>query len=238
MPSTAETLNIQTVLLKSNELDLSAWIFERHAMMVFIEKGRNVPQKVISNIKKYKTVLLNLGIEESTLGLVWKLNCDIKKQPKSAQKCLRYYYDECKTAEKYLGDTVIKDTAVFASGEEIAEDCLTSFKKFIGQKGTAVVFTWHQTANEWQWIDTDLLKVEFKRFKKLVKDGKLHTQSVNNTVKELNGQKWYPLVIQRTCENTDICIGSVKLFKFFVSGLVYWFSKEINRNNMFEYLQR
>jgi hypothetical protein len=167
------------------------------------------------------------------------LNCDIKKQPTSTQKVLKRDYDEYRTAEKYLGDTVIKNTTVLTSEGEIAEDCITSFKKFIGFKKSAKAFTWHQTANEWQWCDDDLLKSEFKRFKKLVKAGKLHTQSANNIVEELNGQKWYSLVIQHT-DGIDryMCIGSFKLFNFFVSGLVYWFSRENNRDAMFEYLQR
>lgn len=239
MVSTAKPSNMQTVLLKSNELDLQSWLLERYVMALFIEKGRHVPKKVISNIKEQKTILLNCGIKESTLGMVWELNCDIKKQPTSAQKGVRERYDAYRTAEKYLGDTVINDTAVWTPEGKIAEDCIDSFKQFIGEKGSAKAFTWHQTANEWQWVDDDFLNDQFKTFKKLVKAGKLHTKSVNNTVHELNGRKWYSLVIQPT-DDTDgenMCIGSLKLFKYFVSGFVYWFSRETNRDAMFKYLQ-
>ena len=71
---------------------------------------------------------------------------------------------------------------------------------------------------------------------RLVKEGQLYTQSGNNTVKTLNGKKWYSLVVQHK-DGGSLCVGSLKLFRYHVNGLVYWFSNEANRDAIFKYLK-
>ena len=233
--SRKELNRIQQNLLKENIDRLTDWIFERMIMTMFIKKGKTVPKLLIAKIKELSTELLNLGITESSLGLTWKLNSN-KSYTTEAHQAFKEGYNEYKKSQKYFGDTIVKETTVLTPAGEMGKNCVSQFNRFVGQKGSAKAFTWHQQLEEWNWCDDEDLKDQFKLYYRLVKEGRLYTQSGNNIVKELNGKKWYSLVVQHT-DGGNVCVGSIKLFKYHVSGLVYWFSNESNRDVMFKYLK-
>ena len=89
------------------------------------------------------------------------------------------------------------------------------------------------------WVDPIQFKDEMKRYKNFIRDGRLVVKEYNNQEKKINNVSWYSLVIQNTKEEqNDICIGSLKLFRFMVSGFVYWFSSKTNRDNIYKWLNK
>jgi hypothetical protein len=78
-----------------------------------------------------------------------------------------------------------------------------------------------------------------KRYRTFIKQHELVIQECNKGEGEINGKSWYCFVIQHKDENVNnICVGSMKLFRYMVSGYVYWFPNKSNRDSMFKWLSR
>jgi hypothetical protein len=190
-----------------------------------------VPPKVIKNLKDAKEKLPKTFNTEELI----KLN----ENNKELLSYVKREFKEYKREYKYIGDTELEDVMCFSLDGEMGNDVVSSFPEFIKQKDKAVCFSYHQKLGQLMWVDPIQFKDEMKRYKNFIRDGRLVVKEYNNQEKKINNVSWYSLVIQNTKEEqNDICIGSLKLFRFMVSGFVYWFSSKTNRDNIYKWLNK
>jgi hypothetical protein len=200
-------------------------------MKRFLDKKMKVPPKVIKNLKDAKEKLPKTFNTEELI----KLN----ENNKELLSYVKREFKEYKREYKYIGDTELEDVMCFSLDGEMGNDVVSSFPEFIKQKDKAVCFSYHQKLGQLMWVDPIQFKDEMKRYKNFIRDGRLVVKEYNNQEKKINNVSWYSLVIQNTKEEqNDICIGSLKLFRFMVSGFVYWFSSKTNRDNIYKWLNK
>jgi len=197
----------------------------------FLDKKLKVPPKVIKNLKDAKEKLPKMFNPEELI----KLNENNKKFLTQVKKRFKEY----KREYKYIGDTELKDMCCFSPDGEMGKDVVSSFPEFIKQKDKGVCFSYHQQLGQLTWLDPKPFRDEMKRYKNFIREGRLLIRECNNQEKKINNVSWYSLVIQNTKdEQNEMCIGSLKLFGFAVSGFVYWFSSKTNRDNMYKWLNK
>lgn len=207
------------------------FILFHFVMKRFLDKKMKVPPKVIKNLKDAKEKLPKTFNTEELI----KLN----ENNKELLSYVKREFKEYKREYKYIGDTELKDVMCFSLDGEMGNDVVSSFPEFIKQKDKAVCFSYHQQLDQLMWVDPIQFKEQMKIFKNFIREGKLVIREYNNQEKKINNVSWYSLVVQNTKEeHNQICIGSLKLFRFMVSGFVYWFSSKTNRDNMYKWLNK
>jgi hypothetical protein len=216
---------------------IQSYELNKNVMKKFIEKKKKIPSYLIKETNELKKKLKLLGLNEGDY------NVRIENQ-KGLDKRTKELYKEYKKVEKYMGDkelekscntTIYTDTGKIEMGNDINKEYLDIIKS--KQKG--ICFTWHHSTNEWQWVDKDMMNTQFTKYKNLIKKGTIVCKDYNLPEKELLGKKWYGLVINGNSENPiNMDVGSIRLFRYFVSGFVYWFPNKENRDKMFEWINK
>jgi len=215
---------------------IQSYELNKNVMKKFIEKKKTIPSYLIKETNELKNKLKLLGVLDN-------YNIQIIDN-KGLDKRTKELYKEYKKVEKYMGDkelektcntTIYNDTGKIEMDNDINKEYLDIIKS----KEKGICFTWHHSSNEWQWVDKDMVYKQFKIYKDLIKKGTIVCKDYNLPTKELLGKKWYGLVINGNSENPiNMDVGSIRLFKYFVSGMVYWFSKKENRDSMFEWINK
>ena len=215
-------------------------LIDYKVMKMFFTNEIKAPAMLMEKIKKidikdrlfFDTIELNL----------FALKIEVNDEMMSIQQAIEKEYKRYKKMTKYMSDDFEKRDINFFYGNdsrasEIKKpDCsLATFKKFLLVKDGAPCFTWIHHLREFAWIDKAMINPQFKKFKQAFKEGKAKVLEGNNTTQTLDKKEWYSLVITPTHE-CDICLGSMNLFSFYVSGYVYWFNIKENRDSMYKYL--
>jgi hypothetical protein len=79
----------------------------------------------------------------------------------------------------------------------------------------------------------------FKESKNRIKAGKMRCVEENNKTHTLGSTKYYSMCFQDTSlENNIEDAGAIHVFRYFVSGSVYFFNNKKNRDKMFEYVNK
>jgi hypothetical protein len=117
-----------------------------------------------------------------------------------------------------------------------------SFPLFMADRQGDKVMTFHQQIGAWVWLNELEYKTEMKRFKNLMKKGRLNIEEENNLTYEYEGVKWYSLVFNLYDENGEeqdcMDIGSMDKFGVMVDGFSYYFINKADRDNIYKHLTK
>lgn len=138
----------------------------------------------------------------------------------------------------YTGDTSIFSNIRILNLSENHKDSRQYFNSFLSQREGDKIFTYNHTIKEWNWVSQLGYQIQFKDFRKYIKNGKLQCLPVNNKEHTLRKTKWYSLCIQSSNSEQciQICYGSVEIFSYCIPGFVYYFKHVKDRDNAFKYL--
>jgi hypothetical protein len=224
-------------IINKNIQTIQEYELKKEIMKKFIEKKKKIPFYLIKETNELKKKLKLLGIKEGDYTIRME-------NQKGFDNRVKEEYKEYKKVEKYIGDKKLDKACHYIihnqdTGEtkEFNEDINKEYLDIIKSKKKGVCFTWHHTHHGWAWVDKDIMNKQFKMYKKLIKKGTILCQDCNLPTKELLGKKWYGLVINGNDENPiNMDVGSIRLFSYFVNGLVYWFPIKENRDKMFNWI--
>lgn len=104
----------------------------------------------------------------------------------------------------------------------------------LSQQRNAIGFCWNARANDFSWLGSGDIYQQFRQFKKM----KCYVDKENNVIyTDINNKVWYGLTIQHdSVESLDV--GALAIAGVMVSGYVYWFANEKNRDAMFGYINK
>ena len=100
-------------------------------------------------------------------------------------------------------------------------------------------FFYHQGVKDFGWGNNDELKAQMKIWRKQRKDGLIEMLECNNHTKQIQGKDWYILVLQTTREKEMTFDPTGFGFDdgvFLVSGFIYLFKHEQNRDATYKYV--
>ena len=104
----------------------------------------------------------------------------------------------------------------------------------IKHKKNEICFCWNSRVNDFNWLTSKDVRTEFKSFKKQ----RCFADKENNAeFTDKDGCVWYGLTIQVN-NDMPLDVGALAVAGLMVSGHVYWFSNELNRNAMFQYINK
>ena len=154
-------------------------------------------------------------------------------------------YNGYKKISKYISDDVDRPDINFwrrdkGESQVTKINCgLETFRGFLTEKQGASAWTWHHSLGGFTWLDKPEFNTECKRFRKLIKEGKLIIHEYNNNTCKLGDAEWHCFVIQSTNEDANpMCPASLNLFGMGVDGFVYWFNKKTNRDTVYKFLTK
>jgi hypothetical protein len=101
---------------------------------------------------------------------------------------------------------------------------------------TALTFNHHQ--KDFGLLNMDETKEQMKLWRTWIKEGKIEIIAHNNKTKDINGKKWYCLVVNPKPNNANFDPFGVMVLGELVNGFIYAFDKEVNRNAAFNYANR
>lgn len=222
------------------ETNLRMFMITYGAKLKWQEKKKtDIPQLMKDDLKKYgkyvkdKIVVENEDFAKMYLQEMINVNPPL---PEIINDCYKEYVDSYKLAGNQ-DDIKTKFTVITPDGEI---DSIKSFSKFMKNRDGDKIFTYNQQCNEWHWLNFDTYKKQFKMYKGLLKNKKIVVKEENNNEHEFNGNVWYSLAVQVINDKGDIrpgfCIGSIQLFKYMISGYVYYFKNKTDRDNAYKYL--
>lgn len=100
-----------------------------------------------------------------------------------------------------------------------------------------ICFFWHFNTEVVGYNNSEIMRGDLKTWKQLQKQGMLTVLEANNRTFEINGKKYYALVVQDTDMDKNPPIDPLAFgLGFVVSGLVYFFKNKKNRDVIVEYL--
>ena len=110
------------------------------------------------------------------------------------------------------------------------------------QKDDSVIFFHHQTFHKHKMLsvmNNKELKVQAKMWRKHRKSGLIQIQDYNNETYEVDGKKYYTLVVQPTdLDDAQIDPLGLLTIGLMVSGYVYVFKTKTNRDIIFDYVNK
>ena len=102
-----------------------------------------------------------------------------------------------------------------------------------------ICFFWHVNTEVVGYNNSEIMRDNLKTWKQQKKQGILKIQEANNRTFEINGKKYYALVVQDTDMEKNPPIDPLAFgLGFHVSGLVYFFKNKKNRDAIVEYLNK
>ena len=116
---------------------------------------------------------------------------------------------------------------------------LKSIRKYWNNKGLkqqkdGICFCWNSRFKDFTWLNSKDVKTQFKQFKK---QRCYISESNNRKYTDKKGGVWYGLTIQINDE-MSIDVGAMAISGLMVSGCVYWFCSEKNRDAMVGYINK
>jgi hypothetical protein len=127
---------------------------------------------------------------------------------------------------------------VFTQDGEVFENI--DFNKFIKtQAKTDIGFSYIQHIKDFSRFDSKEIGEQFKEFKGYMKDGKMRCIEENKQTHTLGSSHYYSMCFQELpLERNNIDYGALHVFRYHVSGYVYFFHSKKNRDKMFEYVSK
>ena len=231
---------------------LFSYIMTNKVKQLFIKKNKEVPTCIKMEIKKLYDKLKadgrcnNVDITtDSFIDFMYdetiRQHKNIKDYEKKVKQEINEKYKKAKDAYKYANELHDDKCKYYVNGENL-DNPLGKIVKFMGDRQGAKVFTYNQRFNEFIWLDEVHYQTQFKQFKKLIKDKKIVIDKENNNEHTLNGVKWYSVCIQvwdkeeNDYGNNNICLGSMSVFNYMISGYVYYFKNQKDRDNAYNWL--
>ena len=154
-----------------------------------------------------------------------------------------YFYKAEKSVYKWLGDTEkFKCPIIFTNNQHRPLNDYVA--DLFGEKEEGICLSYIQSRGQFNWLDKGrMIDDQMRIWRKLWKQKKIKLEEFNNQEHELNGRKWYSLTIQPIDENGEMeecnmCVGSMELFSYHVSGMPYYFTQKINRDKIYEYITK
>lgn len=87
-------------------------------------------------------------------------------------------------------------------------------------------------------MNIDETREQMKSWRKWVKEGKIEILEHNNKNKEINGKKWYCLVVNPIPNTANFDPFGLMVLGELVNGYLYAFDKEHNRDAAYKYANR
>ena len=110
------------------------------------------------------------------------------------------------------------------------------------EKDDSVIFFHHQLFHKHKMLsvmNNKELKVQAKMWRKHRKAGLIQIQDYNNETYEVDGKEYYALVVQPAdLEDAQIDPLGLLTIGLMVSGYVYVFKNKVNRDIIFEYVNK
>lgn len=202
-------------------------------------KGIPLPSSIKNDFKKYYDKA-SVQIKNASRNDQNKIITLAMKDDEGFKKFCHTLYKKYKDVYKIAGDIDDNKIANLFTNDDTtpSKDYFTNFLKF---RDNAKIMFYNQHLKNWAWLDEYAYRMEFKRFKYLIKSDNLVCHEYNNKTHSLNGVEWYSLCLQEYKNgelNTDLDIGSVEIFNYIVNGYVYYFKNQKDRDNAFEFISK
>ena len=214
------------------EIIIYKYVMNSKVKQMFITKNEKIPSVLNIEIQELYDVLKQDALikkfditAETFIDFMYKQNINDEDDEREINKEIKEKYKKYKKIAKYAD-----------------ENTNDKFAYFMGAKQGAKVFTYHKRFNEWSWLDTNVYRSQMKIYKKLIKNKDIVIDKENNDEHILNGSKWFSLCIQKWDKQKDdfdemtLCKGSIEVFGYMISGYVYYFQKEEDRDNAYRWL--
>jgi hypothetical protein len=208
-------------------------------MEMFIKNKLKCPKKLLDETKKSKSLILEKHLENLTPLL--KRMKDLNKGNRDVEEDIERRYNEYRQEEKYYGTNQEprKSPYLLMGGKIQGEDIDENLRQFISEKQEAKCFTFHRKLEKLNWLETEDTHLEFAGYKKQIKNGELCCREYNNKELIMNEtSKWYVLVIQHPTGTLGPDIAGIKIFRFMVDGVCYFFPNKKNRDAMFNWINK
>lgn len=203
------------------------------------EKGK-VPKIMYDDLEVYKKYInpnyLNGRYNvKKTIDNNYNTNSDFRDD-------CNEHYKKYKDIFKISGDISRKNYCDVMTNSHISKSSKDYFVDFMKQRNGAKVMCYNQKFKEWTWCDEPQYLEQMKVFKNHIKSGRMKVNEYNNNEHDLNGVKWYSMCFQQYDDNGDLCgnidIGSIEVFRYHITGFVYYYKNKTDRDNMFSYLNK
>ena len=118
--------------------------------------------------------------------------------------------------------------------QKLLENVVADRKKKNGEN----CFTYHVALKMPNWLNNEMMNENMKRWRLQKKEGIINIDERNHREFEISGKKWYLLVIKITKEEENQIDPLAFGVGYLVSGMVYWFKSEENRNTVANYVMK
>lgn len=118
--------------------------------------------------------------------------------------------------------------------QKLLENIVADRKKKLGEN----CFTYHVALKMPNWLNNEMMNENMRRWRLQKKEGIINIDERNHREFEISGKKWYLLVIQDTKEENNQIDPLAFGVGYLVSGMVYWFKSEENRNTVAKYVMK
>lgn len=133
-----------------------------------------------------------------------------------------------------------------ATGSDIldAAKVIHQYDKATQQLGsTDLALSFFHAAKEFYVLNKAELEEQMRTWRKLAKEGTVKMRAYNNKTQTARGRTWHFLVVQSYHPNGEMMECNVDPFGLFVlgelvNGFVYAFTREANRNMVYEYVMK
>jgi len=234
------------------EYILFSYIMTNKVKQLFIKKNEEVPNCINAEIQQLYDILKAhescKKVDITTDRFIDYIYADtirqhknIKDYEKQVKQEIKEKYKQAKEAYKYANELPDDKCKYEINGEQI-DNPVSKIVRFMSFRQGAKVFTYNHRFNEFCWLDEKDYQQQFKDYKKKIKDKKIVINKENNDEHMLNDVKWYSLCIQVWDKEADdyadnsICLGSMSVFNYLISGFVYYFKNKKDRDNAYNWL--
>ena len=205
------------------------------------KKKTDIPQLLKDDLKKYGKYVKNKRLLEdddfASKYLQQMIDAN-PRLPEGIDKVYKQYADSYKLAGN--PDDIKSGPTILTPDGRI--DSTKNFPKFMKNRNGDRIFTYNRQFNQWEWINFDCYKKQFKIFKRACKDKKAVVKDENNEEHEFNGNMWYSIAINQIDDDGEIldgfCFGSLQIFGYMMVGFVYYFKNKTDRDNAYKYLTK
>lgn len=149
------------------------------------------------------------------------------------------YYNDLMTGnvdKNYKNNLENYNKIIIYCDDDDYKDSRLSFNTFLNQRENDKIFTYNTNMYEWNWLNADTYKKQFKDFKKHIVNKKLVCDVENIGDVNVRGIKWYYLNISN--DEMPLCIGCIEIFSIFLTGFTYYFKSKTDRDAMLIYLNK
>jgi len=225
-------------------LVLYDYIILNKIKQIFNQKNKKIPDVLNEDIKEDYDMIKKNNFKEvdiTTTRFIDLIYNKFKDDGNDIETDIKEKFRKYNHIAKYA-DVMPETKSSFIENGKKVKNPIEKFKTFMGDKQGAKVFTYHHLCNDWSWLDENEFNIQFKHYKKLIKEKKIVIEKENNNEHMLNGKTWYSMTIQiwdkdlNDYGNMNICKGSMALFGYLISGYVYYFQSKIDRDNMYKWL--